>query len=217
MTPSGVQKRLKPSLRTGIRIGNQARARLGFSELDAAESPTALPRDERPGVARVYRCNMSSPASSNGSGSCRTLVIGYGSTLRSDDGAGARAAQLLSSRALPGVSVTAAHQLTPDVAGTLAEYDRVIFIDATVLPDSEPRLERVGPAASESALGHSGSPQTMLALAKAAYGRCPEAWLLTIPGEYFEIGEALSPLAEQGVARAADMIVGLVHSWKDAD
>jgi hydrogenase maturation protease len=170
---------------------------------------------ERPASGRVYACNMS-PPTAEGPGSCRTLVIGYGSTLRSDDGAGPRAAEALSTRALPGVRVTAVHQLTPDVAGTLAEFDRVVFVDATVLPDSQPRLERVEPAASESSLGHFGSPQTMLALAKAAFGRCPEAWLLTIPGEYFEIGETLTPLAEQGVARAVDMIIELLDSWKVA-
>jgi len=47
----------------------------------------------------------------------RVLVIGYGNTLRGDDGLGQRAAEALAQRALPdGVEVLSCHQLTIELA-----------------------------------------------------------------------------------------------------
>jgi Ni,Fe-hydrogenase maturation factor len=42
-----------------------------------------------------------------------TLVIGYGNTIRSDDGAGQAVAEALATHALPGVRTQTVHQLTP--------------------------------------------------------------------------------------------------------
>ena len=58
------------------------------------------------------------------------LVIGYGSTLRSDDGAGPAVAHRVAEWNLPGVTTLTPVQLTPELAGEIAVCDLVLFIDA---------------------------------------------------------------------------------------
>lgn len=59
-----------------------------------------------------------------------TLIIGYGNTLRQDDGVGYRMAETIDRWDLPGVISRSVHQLTPDLAAELASVQRAIFIDA---------------------------------------------------------------------------------------
>ena len=51
--------------------------------------------------------------------------------------------------------------------------------------------------------------QRLLALGQVLYGRCPRAWLITIPGQNFELGESLSPQTQCGMAQALDHIRSL--------
>ena len=59
-----------------------------------------------------------------------TLIVAYGNPLRGDDGVGWQAAILLSRELKDQVQVLTRHQLTPELAETLSEASRVIFIDA---------------------------------------------------------------------------------------
>ena len=58
------------------------------------------------------------------------LVIGYGNTLRSDDGVGPRVAMAVASREWPGFNAIAVQQLTPELAEPLAAAELAIFVDA---------------------------------------------------------------------------------------
>ena len=57
------------------------------------------------------------------------LVIGYGNTLRSDDGAGQRVAELVAEWKLPNVRSLPVHQLTPELAEPISQAELVIFVD----------------------------------------------------------------------------------------
>jgi hypothetical protein len=46
----------------------------------------------------------------------------------------------------------------------------------------------------------------------SAARRCPPAWWVTVPGVNFELGENLSPLAEQGIEIAIDKINHLIKT-----
>lgn len=59
------------------------------------------------------------------------VVIGYGNTLRGDDGFGQLAARLLEARQIQGLEVIASHQLNPELAAWLAEARFAVFLDAT--------------------------------------------------------------------------------------
>ncbi len=61
----------------------------------------------------------------------RTLVIGYGNTLRGDDGAGICAAER-AARRFPGVDILTVHELQPELAETMCRYHDVIFLDAAM-------------------------------------------------------------------------------------
>lgn len=139
------------------------------------------------------------------------LVIGYGNTLRSDDGIGPRVVEAVEEFELPGVRTLVRVLLTPELAEPISQARRVIFVDAAVGPSSEIQLRSLSPAASSQVMAHAAAPSTLLALARDVFGSAPEAWLLTIPAENLEIGEELSAKARRGFARAVQTITELVR------
>jgi hydrogenase maturation protease len=128
----------------------------------------------------------------------KTLVIGYGNTLRGDDGVGPRVADAVAGWGLPDVEAIAVHQLTPELAEPLADARVAIFVDARLAGAGESfrirPIEAGGPAAG---LGHTGDPRSLLALAQGAFGRHPRAWLITVPAADLAMGEGLSPAVER--------------------
>jgi hydrogenase maturation protease len=143
---------------------------------------------------------------------CKVLVIGYGNTLRSDDGAGVRVAEEIAARALPGVVALAVHQLTPEIAERLAGAARVIFVDARLADEGKDIvLARLNPHLSARPAGHISDPQSLLALARSLYGHSPRAWLITVPAVDVSMGERLSVTAERGVDRAIKRVSHLLE------
>ncbi len=143
------------------------------------------------------------------------LVIGYGNTLRSDDGVGQIVAQKIANSHLPGVRSLYLHQLTPELAADLAEVELVIFVDATlaaIAPDV--RVTLLKPLSSVEIRSHTSDPRVLLNLAQILYNHCPKAWWVTIPGENFELGDAISPLAQRGITRALKQIDSLINQRK---
>lgn len=136
------------------------------------------------------------------------VVIGYGNALRGDDAAGPRVAAAVARWRAPGVHAIAAQQLAPELAAPLAHARLALFIDASA-GDTRLRLTQLAPA-PPSALGHTGGPGALLALAAAAYGACPPAWQIAVPASQFAIGARLSPRTRRGVAQALRMIRTLI-------
>jgi hydrogenase maturation protease len=137
------------------------------------------------------------------------LLIGIGNPLRGDDGAGAllaeRMAQLFAARGLH-VHLRIVQQLTPELALDIAaaEIDAVIFNDvaATQLPNDAIHVSWLDAGAASASFSHHVAPATLLAYASALYGRCPTAWLVTVPGEVFAIGAPISPLTMRCLQQA---------------
>lgn len=140
------------------------------------------------------------------------LVIGYGNTLRSDDGVGAKVAAAVAELALPGVVALVRHQLTPELAETISEARMVVFVDAATDAAKEVQVRRLEPAEGAQLMAHAADPRTLLALAKQLFGRCPPAWWLTIPVENLGFGEELSSLARRGYETALEKIRVLAGS-----
>jgi len=134
------------------------------------------------------------------------LVIGYGNTLRRDDGVGPRVADAVAALALPGVRALACPLLTPELADPVSRARVVIFVDAAVDAPREVQLRKLAPAGSSQVMAHAASPATLLALARDVFGHAPEAWWLTIPVEDLGMGEELSPLAQRGLEMAVEAI-----------
>ncbi|HTY57663.1 MAG TPA: hydrogenase maturation protease [Bacteroidota bacterium] len=133
-----------------------------------------------------------------------TLVVGYGNTLRRDDGAGIAAARAIA-RAFPGVHVLTAHGLNPEIAEDIARCDLAVFIDASVA-NAKVCVTKLSPSGMPDE-GHALSPSGVLALASGAYGRVPgEALLVEIPAFECGFGETMSG----GTLRMIDCCVQLV-------
>jgi hydrogenase maturation protease len=133
--------------------------------------------------------------------SARAVVIGYGSPLRGDDGAGWHAAQQLDSSIHdPSIQIICVHQLAPELAEVCSQADLVIFMDAS--SSGNPGEISCVPVAVQSpastpqapppSCSHHVTPVTLLTIAKQLYGREPRAYLLSIGGESFALGEELS-------------------------
>src|SRR5579859_7249585 len=134
------------------------------------------------------------------------LVIGYGNTLRSDDGVGPRVVEAVEELTLPGVHTVIRGLLTPELAEPISQARCVVFVDGAVDAPAQVQLRPLSPGASSQIMAHAADPRTLLALARDVFGHAPEAWWLTIPAENMEIGEELSAKAKAGVVRAVEEI-----------
>ena len=126
------------------------------------------------------------------------LIIGYGNSLRSDDGAGIALAEKLAGHlnelGLKAKLMTSA-QLLPEMAAEIsaAHINKVVFIDTCREHDgSGIEIRNIGVDTSTQCTGHQLSPATLLLYAVLLYGRNPDAWLVTIPGFNFSHGESFS-------------------------
>lgn len=140
------------------------------------------------------------------------LVIGYGNTLRSDDGVGPKVIEAIAGLKLPGVQTLSCDLLTPELADPVSRAARVIFVDAAIDAPAEVQLRPLTPADSSQIMAHAADPRTLLALARDVFGHAPQAWWLTIPIENMGIGEQLSGRAQRGVETAISLIQELHQS-----
>jgi hydrogenase maturation protease len=142
------------------------------------------------------------------------LVIGYGNTLRGDDGVGPRVAEAVDALQLPGVRTLVCHQLSPEHAANLAVADEVIFVDASVDTPRELQFRRLAPGDTSQLMAHAADPRTMLALSRDVFGHVPRAWWLTIPAERMDFSEELTPVAQRGCDEAVKTIQSLFRRSK---
>ncbi|NEQ47882.1 MAG: hydrogenase maturation protease [Leptolyngbya sp. SIOISBB] len=141
----------------------------------------------------------------------QTLVIGYGNTLRGDDGVGYLAAEQVADWNLLDVTAIACHQLTPELAAALTECDRVIFIDAT-LPGTETAVQvrSLQPATVASLDAHRSDPAELLQLTAQLYGSSPPAFHLLLPTAEMGFTEDLSAIAQTGLEAALQKVRALL-------
>ena len=138
------------------------------------------------------------------------LVIGYGNELRGDDAVGPHVARRVADWRRPEVDGLIVQQLTPELAPALRDADVVIFVDACIEGTAcEVCLRRLE-AGPGGGMGHTSDPRWLLALTEAAFGRRPEAWMVTIPAADFGLGCRLSATARAGMSIALRQINRLV-------
>jgi len=139
----------------------------------------------------------------------KLLVIGYGNTLRGDDGVGPRVAEEIEKLGLPGVRTFICQQLSPEHAELISQAEHVVFADAAVDAPKEVQLRELVPGDTTQLMAHAADPRTMLALAREVFGHAPKAWWLTIPAVSMEFTESLTPEAQHGLADAVRSIKAL--------
>lgn len=139
------------------------------------------------------------------------LVIGYGNTLRGDDGVGPRVAEAIEALKLPGVRTFICQQLSPEHAEMISQAERVVFVDAAVDAPKEVQLRELVPGDTTQLMAHAADPRTMLALAREVFGHFPKAWWLTIPAVSLEFSESLSSQVQAGCEEAVTKIRSLLN------
>jgi hydrogenase maturation protease len=142
-------------------------------------------------------------------------IIGYGNPQRRDDGLGPYVISLLEERweGRPGIETLALHQLVPELVEDVKNAGRVLLIDAA-LEETPPgwHWRNVAPESiSWPSLSHGVSPGVLLGLLQALYEKNPETWLISIQGEDFDLGEGLSPEAEEKARKVVEEIVKFVN------
>ena len=136
----------------------------------------------------------------------KVLVIGYGNTLRGDDAAGVHAAGLIAQRH-PEIICVCVHQLVPELAEQIAEYDIVFFIDAQKdIIETSARLI-VPNVNADQPRTHFISPESLLALSLQLYQHLPaKAYVVGIPATQFEFSEELSEQTELAIHECVSIV-----------
>ena len=138
-----------------------------------------------------------------------TLIIACGNSIRGDDRAGGLVADRVERAGLPGVDVLRVHQLTPELAESVAGAGRTVIVDAGVGKRSSFRRVK---ARAGTALTHYLTAETLAGLAERLYGTTPEVYLLTVSGRSFDLSEKMSDPATRVAQRAARRLISFLHS-----
>jgi len=143
----------------------------------------------------------------------KILVLGYGNTLRSDDGIGQIIADKIEELKIPNVETLALHQLTPDLAGSFAEYKGIIFIDASEdMTQGEVQVFDLLPSEEAAQIEHAMTPQNLLKLTKDLYSGNPKCYIIVVPARNFEFSEELSPLTQSCIEPAINIVTAKIKN-----
>ena len=148
-------------------------------------------------------------------GDARPLIVGYGNPMRSDDGLGLRAVQLLAADPrTKSAQVVWQYQLTPEMALDFSRASLVILIDVSVEQSageiSIHRLE-AAPEAEGSAWSHHVEPTQLVELARELYGPAPDVFVVSVGAASLEVGETLSPAVERALPGVVDAVAEIVE------
>lgn len=141
------------------------------------------------------------------------LVFGFGNPSRGDDALGPEFVRRLEERfagalARGELEVLTDFQLQVEHALDLRDRQRVYFVDASTA-GGEVEMHAVTAAKDASFTTHLLSPQALLHTFEQVENRAaPRAWLITIPGETFELGEPMSEAAALHLEQALALFNG---------
>lgn len=142
----------------------------------------------------------------------RSLVVGYGNTLRGDDGLGPIVAERVAAAA-PGTRVHVLPALDIGLAAELATATLAVFVDARADDDPEPlRVVAMRPATAGPRATHDVGIPHLLAVARDLYGHAPACYVVAPRGVRFDIGEGLTPEAETAADLAVEATLRLMET-----
>ncbi len=148
----------------------------------------------------------------------KILLIGIGNNCRGDDGLGWKFIELVESMGLDFISHEYRYQLQVEDAALISEYEVVYFIDASYEKmDKGFELRPCIAFDEEQVSSHAQSPGAILRLANDLYQKFPEAWILAIGGESWEIQTSLSETAERNLVEATSFFAELFFETEVAE
>ena len=141
------------------------------------------------------------------------LVVGYGNSLRTDDGVGWHAAGLLATDPrLEGAQILARHQLTPELAADVSQASLVVLVDAASAGDpGSVSVRRIRPrSATPASWSHHLDPETLAGLAGSLYGAVPPIVLVSVAAGSFAEGDRLSDPLQRALYEVVEVVAGVI-------
>jgi len=151
-----------------------------------------------------------------------TILIGYGNPDREDDGIAWHLLNrvleechcsdddLFSSDVISvreGLDIWFNFQLLPEMADTIADYERAVFIDAhTGEIEESISYHDLQPEFQNSPFTHHFTAASCLALAQSLKGRFPASKMLSVRGYQFAFSRELSPQSANLTTQAFDLL-----------
>jgi len=150
------------------------------------------------------------------------LIVGYGNSLRSDDGLGPNVVTHLSS--LPEIAndstitVTISHQLVPEMAELIAQNRIVVFIDSRAASPEHPpgsiHWEMIQPDPQKPVtMGHHFTPSGLLSYTNAIFRVQPMAYVASVSAESFDYGDALTPIVKAALPSFVQLLQTKIRSF----
>ena len=141
------------------------------------------------------------------------LVFTWGNPSRGDDGLGPAMYELLLQEDLQGVDLLTDYQLQIEHAIDLEGRKHVLFVDASISASPPFELVRLRPQQDSSYTTHAMSPQALLSVYQQVNDSTPPpAWLLSIRGYDFGLGQPLSDEANGNLLASFNHIKSLLGS-----
>ncbi len=155
----------------------------------------------------------------------KTLILGLGNPILTDDGVGIQVVRALGKHCLPAeVFFAEAGVGGLRLLETIAGYERVILVDATLAPDGRPgEISLLHPGDLRESL-HSGSSHDLSFSAALALGRDlgmdlpkdPQIKIVAIQVEDVQtLGEKMTPAVEASIPCAAEMVLEILKEEKE--
>ncbi|MBK7097050.1 MAG: hydrogenase maturation protease [Sphingobacteriales bacterium] len=131
------------------------------------------------------------------------LIIGIGNEGRGDDGLGWRFAEKMEAVFSDVFDVEYRYQLQVEDAELVSQYDFVVFADATVeIFDKGFEFSPCKLTGEYFFSSHTQSPEAVMYLSKRLYKKLPEAFIMRICGNEWEMGIGLSLQASKSLEKA---------------
>ncbi len=143
----------------------------------------------------------------------KTVVVGVGNTLRSDDGVGIYICSELEKINLQGLSVINTHQLHIELVEDLNQFDTIIIIDAGIKPNCEVSFYPITEQNSNSIHSSHNIDATLLfSLLQNLYPSARSFFVCEIQVQNFELGENLSSMALINAGKAVKSITEFIEN-----
>lgn len=140
------------------------------------------------------------------------LIIGYGNTLRNDDGAGPFVAGELNRKYGNKINIIETHQLLPEIAENISKHKIIIFIDAFISDKNyEVIVEKIELQNNYFSFSHIYSAETLMSISKELYNTNAEAYIIKIPAVDFNFGDKLSEVTKTKCFEAIKKIENLIE------
>lgn len=141
----------------------------------------------------------------------KPLVITLGNEARGDDGIGlAVFEQLQQSEQINAVDALHVTQLQPEHIELLQQRNAVLIVDAALAQSQSIEFKRIEPHFTHYVSSHVVPPEILLGWYQQLIETPgPDCYLLSVRGEQFELGEALS----ETVKKALPTIIDTIKNW----